>query len=274
VLCSNSDQANPRQRQKIQEIFRQAWANTGVALDAREYILRPEQPFPPGAQTQVSGTFIYLLNMLVKLAIPLMLTSATITTYNAIDPIGVVLSWIASHSDFRLNGNSFADVYLAKYHATAPVLFGISGPETTAAGRARLRWQRVAAEDGAEPGWVTKQAYYDRLHGATVGWAALTLRDFSRVKSERSALPAWRFWRSVAALVNVPPQRLQRSHAVALRALVDQYAHLFVKFYGKAAVAALRKAVVEVPASAPAGAGFEMVAVVRDNLRAKYGLVL
>jgi nucleoporin GLE1 len=213
--------------------------------------------------------------MLVKLAIPLMLTSATITTYNAIDPIGVVLSWIASHSDFRLHGNSLVDVYLAKYHATAPVLFGIFGSETTAAGRARLRWPRTPEEEGGgERGWVTKQAYYDRLHGASVGWAALTLRDFSRVRSERSALPAWRFWRSVAALVNVPPQRLQRSHAVALRALVDQYAHLFVKFYGRAAVAALRRAVVEVPASAPEGAGFEMVAVVRDNLRAKYGLVL
>jgi nucleoporin GLE1 len=262
------------QRAKIQDIFRQAWANTGVALDARDFILRPEHPFPPGAAVPVSGTFVYLLNMLVKLALRLMLTSATITTYNAIDPIGVVLSWIASHSDFRLHGNSFVDVYLAKYHATAPVLFGISGPETTAAGRTRLRWPRTPDDGSGERGWATKQAYYDRLHGASVGWAALTLRDFSRVKSERSALPAWRFWRSVAALADVPAARLQRSHAVALRALVDQYAHLFVKFYGRAAVAALRKAVVDVPASAPPGAGFEMVAVVRDNLAQKYGLVL
>jgi nucleoporin GLE1 len=213
--------------------------------------------------------------MLVKSAISLMLTAATTTSYNAIDPIGVVLSWIASHSEFRLHGNSLVDVYLAKYHATAPVLFGVYGSESTAAGRTRLRWRRAPAdEEGREPGWVGKQAYYDRLHGACVGWAALSLRDFSRVKGERSALPAWRFWAAVAALVNVPPRRLQRSHAVALRALVDQYAHLFVKFYGQAAMAALRRAIVDVPAGAPAEAGFEMVAVVRDNLRTKYGLVL
>jgi nucleoporin GLE1 len=209
--------------------------------------------------------------MLIKSALALMLSAATITTYNAIDPIGVVLSWIVSHSEFRCHGNSFVDVYLAKYHATAPVLFGIHGSETTAPGRARLRWPRTPDDDG----WAPKQAYYDRLHGAAVGWAALTLRDFSRVKTERSALPAWRFWAAVAALVNVPAARLQRSHAVALRALVDQqYAQLFVKFYGGAAVAALRRAVVEVPRAAPPEAGFEIVAVVRDNLRAKYGLVL
>jgi nucleoporin GLE1 len=247
--------------------MRAAWNNKSVTLNTRDFIINPTEPFPDNADSQVSGVFIYLINILVKIAMKLMPTSATIVTYNAIDPIGVVLAFIVSLAEFRVYGNSFADIYLAKYHHACPPLFGIYGPENTQGGRIRLGWARDK-DDGS---FADAQAHYDRFNGLASGFAALTLRDFSRTK-ERNALPAWHYWRSLAGIVNVPADKLTKSHAVVIRGIVDQYANHFVKFYGHAAIAALRLTLIQLPEKAPKAAGFDAVKVVRDNLKRNFGL--
>src|ERR1700761_5873600 len=63
---------NRQQRGDIHNILRKAWINTAVAVDAKDFILHPTAPFPDGGNTQVSGLFIYILNILIKAAINLM----------------------------------------------------------------------------------------------------------------------------------------------------------------------------------------------------------
>ena len=192
---------NQQIRQGLRDLLRRAWSNMAVALDAREFILRPQEPWPttPNTNTQVSGLFIYLVNMLVKYAMKQLPIAATTTAYNAIDPIGILVSFALSVSDFRIHGNHFADILLAKYHRRCPVLFGIYGSESTEQGRLRLGWPREI--DGT---WAPLQEHLDNTTGYAIGFAAVVLRDYSRMKGETSALPPWHFWRSLAALVNLP----------------------------------------------------------------------
>jgi nucleoporin GLE1 len=255
------------QRGQIRNIFRAAWSNRGILVDARQFIINPSQPFPENVDTQVSGVFVYVINVLIKAAMKLMPTSASNLTYNAVDPIGVVLTFIVSLSEFRIHGNSFADIYLAKYHKACPPLFGLWGREETQEGRVRLGWVRDK-DDGS---FMGSQLHYDRLNGLASGFAAITLRDFSRTR-EINALPAWHYWRALASIMNVPPAELTKTHSVIVRAMIDQYANHFVKFYGHAAIAALRLAVITRPDQAPEKAGFGAVKVVRDNLKTNFGL--
>jgi nucleoporin GLE1 len=257
-------QTNGSQRNEIEQIMETAWNITDVALDAKEYILRPTNPWPAGGNTQVSGVFIYLVNVVSKMAIKQMGASSRQTSFNAVDYYGVILSWIVSKSKFRLHGNSFADIVLAKFHVACPPLFGIFGSENTAAGRQRLGWK-----DG-----MNNQTHYDNVNALAIGWGALTLRDYTRMAGESSAFPAWYYWQTIACIVNVPPKQLTTTHGILLKGLIDLYADKFIKFYGQAAIVALRQALIKLPGEAPESAAFSKVEVVRDNLKKKYGLNL
>jgi nucleoporin GLE1 len=259
---------NRTPRADIREIVRKSWQNTAIAVNVRDFIIRPTVPFPENANIQVSGLFIYILNILIKTAINLMPNSATTTSYNAIDPIGILVCWVVSLGEFRINENSFADIILAKYHQEEPLLFGIFGPENTESGRRRLGWAKES--DGS---WADVQTHTERLNGLSIGYAALTLRDFSRVK-EKNAFPNWMYWKALACIVNVPPQQLTRSHGIALRGLINLYADKFVSFYGQYGIMVLRKALVQLPAMAPASAGLDTLRVVRDNLENQHGFRL
>jgi nucleoporin GLE1 len=208
--------------------------------------------------------FIYLLNMLVKTSIRLMPSSAQQTSYNAIDPIGVILSWIISHSSFRLGANSFADIAMAKFHKEIPPLFGIHGPTTTAAGRRRMGWR-----DG-----TTIQTHFDRMSALAIGWASVTLRNYSHIRDQESGIPAWRFWSSLAGIVNLPPAQLSSTHSTILKALFEQYPHVFVRFYGSCARSTLAWAVGDLPAQAPAEAEFAKLRVAGDNIKRKFGITV
>jgi nucleoporin GLE1 len=242
-----------------------------VTLDARELIIRPTNPWVEGVSTQVPGVYVYLLNLLVKLSLKNMPTSASNKAYNAVDPIGIVVCWAFSISAFHIQGNSFADILLAKYHFVCPPLFGIYGSEKTQQGRTRLGWARESSDGG----WLSPQLHYDRLAGISVGWAALTLRDFSKSQN-RNPLPAWHYWRSLAFILNVPPAQITPSHGIILKGLIEEYARSFFKFYGQLAIVALRTAVVELPAAAAAqnNTALQGVSVLRDTLKAKYDLAL
>lgn len=258
-------QRNKVIRTDVRTIMTKAWNNTSVPIDAKTFIIKPITPFADGQNTQVSGVFVFLLNILIKAAIKSMPSSATTTTYNALDPIGVLICWITSLNEFRLQGNPFTDIILAKYHKVAPILFGIHGSEKTQSGRERLGW---AKEDGE---WADIQTHYDRLNGLSIGWAAITLRDFSKV-AETSAFPHWMYWKTLAGIINLPPGQLSRSHSVALRGLLNLYGDKFVKSYGKYAIMVLRKTLIDIPAQAPKDADASILTVIKDNLGSKHNI--
>jgi nucleoporin GLE1 len=199
----------------------------------------------------------------------IMPTSASTTAYNAVDPIGVVIAYCLSLSAFHVQGNSFVDILLAKYHFTCPPLFGIWGSEKTDQGRTRLGWSREGGR------WISPTHHFEKLNGIACGWAALTLRDFSKSR-EKNPLPAWHYWRSLAFILNVPPTQITQSHGVILKALIEHYAQPFFKYYGQVAFGTLRIAIIQRPteAAAAGNTSLEGVVVLKDKLQKDFNIRL
>jgi nucleoporin GLE1 len=242
------------------------------AVDARLFILDPGPTGTSDQDFQVSGVLIYLLNMLIKLAIRQWVSSAATTKFNAAEPYGVLLAHVFSSPKFKWHGHSFADIILAKMHVACPVVFGIYGPEMKEHGRARLGWRKIDGE------WVPSSVHYERMKGIGAGWASLTLRNFTRARISsglQNPLPAWHFWRSISCIVNTPPDQATATHFIVLKAMLhNDYVKSFVAFYGQAAAIALRKAVVEFPASVEKSEASQAVAVLRDTLKKELQLEL
>jgi nucleoporin GLE1 len=111
------------------------------------------------------------------------------------------------------------------------------------------------------------------MSGLARGYAAISLRDFSKSKNE-NPYPPVNYWKTISYLVNTPPPDAQPTHFIVLRELIQGYVARFVKFYGHAALAALRKALVEFPAAAPSGPARDAITLLPEQLHKELGLTL
>jgi nucleoporin GLE1 len=136
------------------------------------------------------------------------------------------------------------DILMAKFRVACPTLFGYNGRQTTEQGRARLGWKK---QDGQ---WMSEQQHVNRMKGLGVGYASIALRDFSR-SSNTNPWPPSKYWTSMANILNTKPAEISDTQCVVLRAMLLLYEEKFVAFYGTAAIAALRKALVEFPKMVP-----------------------
>ena len=214
------------------------------SINVSQYILNGS-PSDSGP-SQGPGVLLYLLNIFSKQVIAQLIGESSVDPAMA-DPVGVLTATIFSNPKFLFNGQSLVDIFWAKYHRVCPIIFGISGSEKTAAGRARLGW---ATEKGDPPEPISSDEHYIRMAGLGAGFAAVTLRDFSKSKNQ-NPVPNQMYWEAVARLINTPPAEQQISHWVVLKALLHEtFIPRFIVFFGSAAVAALRTAMVAFPKSA------------------------
>jgi nucleoporin GLE1 len=216
---------------------------------------------------QLPSAFIYLLNHFAK-AIILQFTTEASVDPKAVEPIGIVTAHVFSNPAFHWRGKSMIDILIAKFRISCPVLFGVYGSEDTERGRTLLGWRK---EDG---GWVTDRTHSDRMTGLGAGYASISLRDFSKA-SKKNPYPPSNYWQAVAAIVNTPAGRTTNTHYRVLKALIDGHEARFIQFYGTAAIAALRVAVVDFPQRAPPNSqDAQAVQVLRHQLQKNSGLVL
>ena len=188
---------------------------------------------------QVPSLFIYLLNQFSKAIINQFIQECSGQPKTA-DPIGVVAALIFSKKEYCWRGKTLIDILMAKFRIACPVLFGYRGNEKTEMGRKRLGWRR---EGGA---WVSEQLHISQMQGLAVGYAAIALRDFA-LSANTSPWPPSRYWTCMARIVNTPPAEISNTQCVILRSMIEHYEDKFMMFYGTAAIAALRKALVEFP---------------------------
>lgn len=220
-----------------------------------------------GAPVPMSGPLVYLLNILSKRVITQLISEASSRPALA-EPIGIVAVTIFSHPAFKANGTlSLIDILLAKFHVCCPILWGIYGNEKTNQGRLRIGWW------GSADDWVTEQSHSERMRGLAAGYAAISLRDFSKSKNANPYPPS-NYWKAISYLVNTRPSEAQRTHFYVLKALIDGYIPKFIAFYGQAAVAALRKAIVEFPAQAEKSPARDSVLIMRETIQRDLGLTL
>lgn len=162
----------------------------------------------------------------------------------AAEPAGVLVAHIFASTDYQLTGNSLIDILLAKLHAVCPVLWGAYGDEKTTAGRKMLGWRK---EDGQ---FVSERRHHERVSGFGAGFAAISLRNFSKARL-RNPYPPVHFWECLSNILNVPPEDVQPTHLFVLKAMLENCVERFVQFYGSAAIALLRHSLVDFPASLP-----------------------
>ncbi|KAL2025019.1 hypothetical protein VTK56DRAFT_21 [Thermocarpiscus australiensis] len=239
--------ANRTQQQKVVGLLREALSNRvqSQLIDPSNFILHPRNPVAGAVHNDPSlpSIFLYLLNIFAKAVISQFINEAGARPETA-DPVGVCVAATFSEPDFLWRGVSMIDILLAKFRIVCPVLFGYRGSEKTEQGRQRLGWWKNAGR------WVPEQQHMDRMTGLGAGFAAISLRKFATSKKE-NPYPPRNYWTAMARIVNTPPAEISNTQCVVLKSMVQNFEQKFIEFYGSAAVAALRIALIEFPARAP-----------------------
>ncbi|POR36022.1 Nucleoporin GLE1 [Tolypocladium paradoxum] len=263
--------ANIQPTTKIMSILRESLEGRvpSPPIDPSRFVAEPRQPAEGAAHNDATlpALFIYLMNICAKGIISQFINEAGANP-KAADPIGVFTAQIFSNKDFQWRGQSLIDILLAKFRVVCPVLFGFRGNDRTERGRQAIGWRK----DG--PTWITEQSHNDRMAGLGAGFASVALRDFSKT-SKANPFPPTHYWKAFAGIVNSPANETSNTQYVVLRSMIDGHEQRFLNFYGNAAVAALRLALVDFPKKAPqnASAAGTLVALA-EVLRTEGGLVL
>ncbi|KAF1816961.1 GLE1-domain-containing protein [Eremomyces bilateralis CBS 781.70] len=265
---------NIQRANHILTILRNSMVYPSPPVPAAKYLPPSHLPTSPSHPPLLPSLLLYYTSILSKTLLRQFSTEASIAP-SAADPIAFLAATIFSDPSIQPFGTSLLPILLAKLHRHAPVLFGIYGPENTRAGRARLGWPR----DGPD-GYVSPQDYAESLAGLAAGYAALSLRDFSRSKKQ-NPLPNREFWTCLARLVNTPPEEAGESHFVAVKGLIssEKFAERVVRFWGEAGRALLRRAVREWPEECRArgakrGSGWAALLVVPEVWEKELKLVV
>ncbi|KAI1190331.1 GLE1-domain-containing protein [Nemania serpens] len=234
---------NRKQAAAIQAILQESLSGSvpSATVDPSQYVTDRREPMEGAAhnEAQLPSLFLYLLNIFSKTVINQFINECGAQP-KAADPLGVITAQIFSNKAYQWRGKSLIDILMAKYRVACPVLFGYRGSESTEQGRIRLGWKR----DGGA--WTPEQQHMDKMKGLAVGYAAISLRDFSK-SPNTNPWPPSKYWTSVARIVNTPPAEISNTQCVVLRGMIEIYEERFIHFYGSAAIAALRSALIDFP---------------------------
>ncbi|KAI2609259.1 GLE1-domain-containing protein [Hypoxylon sp. NC1633] len=258
---------NKKQIAAIQVLLDEALSGAvpSQLIDASDFVTDKREPVQGARynQPQLPSLFIYLLNHFAKTVINQFINECEAQPKNA-DPIGVVVAMIFSKDLYLWRGKTLIDILMAKFRVVCPVLFGYRGNEKTDQGRVRVGWKKGPG------GWISEQTHGDRMKGLGAGFAAIALRNFANSKNTNPWPPS-KYWTAMAQIVNTPPAEISDTQCMVLRAIIEGSEEKFVQFYGNAAVAALRKALIEIPSKAeiatPGVKGLEVLgAVLQRNI--------
>ena len=214
-------------------------------MDPNNFVYEPRKPVEGATNNDplLPSIFIYLINIFAKAAISQFINEAGARPETA-DPVGICVAAILSEPDFLWRGASLIDILIAKFRIVCPVLFGYRGSEKTEQGRQRLGWWKESGQ------WISEQQHMDRMTGLGAGFAAISLRKFALSKKQNPYPPRF-YWMAMAKIVNTPSAEISNTQCVVLKAMVQNYEAKFIEFYGSAAIAALRTALIDFPARAP-----------------------
>lgn len=263
--------ANNKPIAKIKDALRESLSGNipSPLVNAATFVVEDRQPQADAVHNgdQFPALFIYLMNIFSKSIVNQFINECGASPKSA-DPIGVVAAHIFSDKDFQWRGGSMIDILLAKLRRVCPVLFGVRGSDKTVQGRAAVGWRK----DGGS--WMPEQMHFDRMAGLGAGFAAVALRDFSKA-NKANPYPPTNYWRALAGIVNTPADQVSDTQYIVLKAMIGGHEQRFLQFYGNAALAALRVALVEFPKKAPQGsAAAGGLRVLGEVLRNEKGLDL
>jgi len=207
---------------------------------------------------QLPAVYIWLLGYLAK-AVVAQCDKEVSVNPAAADPIGVFVATIFSNTPLLWRGESLIDILMSKFRMSCPALFGLRGNDKTEQGRARLGWKR----DKSTKVWCNDEEHTARMSGIAAGYAAISLRDFSRTKF-KNPWPPSKYWMTLASICNTPADETSNTQFTVLKAIISSNETRFIGFYGTAGKAALKLALVDFPIRANRERGVNVAA---DSLR-------
>lgn len=249
----------------IMNVLKKAATVTEPAIDVALYLALPPFQAP---DTQFPALLVYLLNIFAKAIVSQFINEAGVKPQIA-DPVGTVASHIFAVANFRWKDVSLIDILIAKFHLVCPVLFGVYGDERSVQGKQRLGWSRE--EEGGP--FIPEQRHFERMTGLGAGYAAISLRNYEKAQA-KNPYPDHHYWQALAKNTNVPPTEITQTHFVVLKGMIQGYEAKFLHFFGDAAVAALRHALVELPKRSPPSVAAKALAGLVDVLKRDQKLTL
>ena len=254
----------PLKLQTTIDILKKAATLTEPQVDITMFLANP----PQVDDRNGPALLVYLLNVFAKAMVAQFINEAGVKPLIA-DNLGTVASHIFALDNFRWKSASLIDVLIAKFHVVCPILFGIYGDERTLEGKKRLGWWRE--EDGGA--FVPEQRHFERMIGLGAGFAGISLKNYEKARAQ-NAFPDRHYWTSFARIANVPPQEITQTHFVVLKAMIENFETKFLHFFGDAAIAALRLALIELPRRSPASVAAKSLAGLVDILKRDKKLTL
>ncbi|KAG9245232.1 GLE1-like protein-domain-containing protein [Calycina marina] len=232
----------------MEELKKSLEDQSGILVDPGNYMVTKPEPREGAANNgeKLPAVFIWLLNYLAK-AIVNQCVNELADRFGQADPVGVFVATIFSHSPIFWREEPMIDILMAKFRIACPALFGLRGNEKTDQGRARLGWKNL------EGRWYTEEGHMTRMKGIAIGYAAISLRDFSRTKF-KNPWPPSNYWASLSSILNTPGNEASKTQIAVLEAMIRGFTTKFIGFYGTAGLAALKLALIDFPAK-----------VIRDN---------
>lgn len=227
-----------------QNCFDIAINTQGPMIDIRPYIV--SQPIPQLANEADAAYPAFLLYVWIcfeKSLLKQFEKEAASEDGRTIQEIGLIAASLLSDPKYMWRGMPLSDIVVAKFHRVCPPLFGVRGTMNTTQGRERLGWRLI---DKNAP---TVESYSQRLRGLGAGYAAMSLRSFN---GKAPAIPMSEYWRAIVSICNTPSAELWPGHFALIAGLVRDYYKKFLTYYGVPARGVLRRAVLELPARAPA----------------------
>ena len=239
-------------------------------IDPNQFVLEPRTQAAEGCQHNealLPSLYLYLLNIFSKAAIAQFINESGADPRTA-EYIGQVVVKVYSEAQFLWRGQTMIDMLVAKYRVVCPVLFGFRGNDRMERGRAQVGWRKEGGR------WIAEQYHIDRMTGLGAGFAAITLRDFSRVK-RTTPWPPTVYWTALARIVNTPAAEMSETQCYVLKAMIADNETKFLGFYGSAGIAALRCALVDYPSRIPKStAASETLKVLAKTINVRTGLDL
>lgn len=254
---------------RIRSILSDVMNTKGPVLDIRPFIIsHPIPSISSDTEAQYPALLLYAFICIVKTVMKQFDVEAVKEDGRVIQELGLITASLFADKQYMWNGVPLTDILLAKYHRACPMLFGIRGNMSTAQGKERLGW--ITTSTGNVP---SENDYQQRMLGLGSGFAALSLRSFS---GKSPAISMAEYWRAVSSISNTPAADLYDGHFMVLKGLLRDYANKFINFYGVQGRAALRRAVVDLPAKAPdrAKSSAGLIRVLPDFWKVTYKISL
>lgn len=246
-------------------VLKKAVTVTELAIDMPLYLASPPSQI---ADTKGPALLVYLLNIFAKAIISQFIDEAGVKPQLA-DPVGTIASHVFAVANFRWQDMSLIDILIAKFHVTCPVLFGIYGDERSVQGKQRLGWSREE-ENGP---FIPEQRHFERMTGLGAGYAAISLRNYEKALA-KNPYPDHHYWQALARITNIPSNRITQTHFVVLKGMIQGYEAKLLHFFGGAAAAALRHALIELPNRSPPSVAAKALAGLVDVLKRDQKLTL